>query len=528
MYKHLTYQCVFWLTTLVLSGCGDSSVSVDAPKVPDVQNVQNLFDTESLSSVGMVSELGSVTVNGINYFTFGTIVTVNGESGSVSDIKLGHVVSLTGELNDGEKSGNADRIDQYAMVVGPVEFLDAEAGQLIVMGQVIHTDQNTLYDLAAEPASLDGLQPGSDVAVSGFPDAAGEIMATLIEDSDADALVIGKVVGHDVSNLLFSINRLTVDYSGASNIDIGNGTPVNGFWVLARGMLNNGVLAVTDLSTPLYMSDLTSPGERILTEGTITEYQSATAFSLNGLQVTTDSGTQFSGGSTSDLAENVHITVDGEVSSDGNGIAAKVITFGRKIHETEVVTLDFDNFTEVVVTGVYDVTVIQDTQYSLEVTLDSDLVDRLLITESESNLTLDLEVADNNVQTLEAIIHMPQLDRIDLSGVSNVLLSGFDQQQLVVHVEGVSRFTGESLAVQALVADVSGVSQMDLGQVGPLASATIDVSGSSKVTLNMDVSSTLSGTVQGASSLLYYGTDVTNDLVVGSTASTTWLGDTRY
>ena len=144
MYKHLTYQCVFWLTTLVLSGCGDSSVSVDAPKVPDVQNVQNLFDTESLSSVGMVSELGSVTVNGINYFTFGTIVTVNGESGSVSDIKLGHVVSLTGELNDGEKSGNADRIDQYAMVVGPVEFLDAEAGQLIVMGQVIHTDQNTL------------------------------------------------------------------------------------------------------------------------------------------------------------------------------------------------------------------------------------------------------------------------------------------------------------------------------------------------------------------------------------------------
>ena len=107
------------------------------------------------------------------------------------------------------------------------------------------------------------------------------------------------------------------------------------------------------------------------------------------------------------------------------------------------------------------------------------------------------------------------------------MLREFNQQQLVVNIQGVSRLSGESLAIQELVADVTGVSQMDLAQAGPLASAILDVSGLGRVSINMDVSSTLSGRVRGTSTLLYYGTDVTNDLIVASTASANWLGDTR-
>ena len=526
MYKQLTFQCVFWLTALILYGCGDNSVNFEPPRLPAGQFT---FDTEPLSSVGVVSDLGSITVNGVNYDTAGAIIRVNGDPGSVSGIKLGHVVTLTGEINAGKKNGTADRINQYAVVMGPVEFLDAEAGRLIVMGQVIHADQSTLYDLVLEPASLEGLQVGSVVAVSGFPNANGEITATLIEQTEADTQVqvIGKVVGHDGFNHLFSINRLTVDYSDASLIQVPDGEPVNGLWVLARGMLNNGVLGVTELSTSFQISSLNTPGVRILTEGTITALLSASAFSLNGMPVTTDANTLFSGGTVNDLVENVHITVDGEIGPDGESITADVITYGRKILDTEVVTFDLNDFTEVFVTSVFNVTVIQDTQYSLEVTVDSDLVDRLLVTQSGSELYLDLEVANNNVQTLSAIIHMPQLDRIDLSGVSDVMLREFNQQQLVVNIQGVSRLSGESLAIQELVADVAGVSQMDLAQAGPLASAILDVSGLGRVTINMDVSSTLSGRVRGTSTLLYYGTDVANDLIVASTASANWLGDTR-
>jgi hypothetical protein len=131
------------------------------------------------------------------------------------------------------------------------------------------------------------------------------------------------------------------------------------------------------------------------------------------------------------------------------------------------------------------------------------------------------------VQTIDAVITMPVLDRVDLSGVTHVTLSEFNQQELEVDVIGVSFLKGESLSIGSLVVNVSGISQLDFSDISPLADTEINLSGMSSAILNMDVNSSLRGNLRGTSTLLYYGTGVNADLTTAPMAILNRLGDTR-
>jgi hypothetical protein len=91
---------------------------------------------------------------------------------------------------------------------------------------------------------------------------------------------------------------------------------------------------------------------------------------------------------------------------------------------------------------------------------------------------------------------------------------------------------GDALWLEQLTANVSGVSVLNLGNIRPIDYAEINVSGVSVATLNMDVGSTLTGSVgtdqgSGISSLFYYGTNVNLDLTTGILSSVLRLGATK-
>lgn len=65
-----------------------------------------------------------------------------------------------------------------ATVIGPVENTDAALGQLVVMGQTVQTDMDTVFDASIDPTSYPGINIGSNVQVSGFLGADGTIDAT--------------------------------------------------------------------------------------------------------------------------------------------------------------------------------------------------------------------------------------------------------------------------------------------------------------------------------------------------------------
>jgi hypothetical protein len=176
--------------------------------------------------------------------------------------------------------------------------------------------------------------------------------------------------------------------------------------------------------------------------------------------------------------------------------------------------------------------VTQGPEFSVEVIVDEDIASRVDVTQTGSRLNIALLMGNNNANTLEAFVTMPVLDKIDLTGVVNVMLNDFDQPQMTVNVGGVSRLHGNALSIDSLTATVTGVSQLGFGDIHPIGNANINVSGVSLATLNMDVGSTLTGSVAtgqgtGVSTLFYYGTNVNLNVSNDFTSTVMKLGETR-
>ena len=211
---------------------------------------------------------------------------------------------------------------------------------------------------------------------------------------------------------------------------------------------------------------------------------------------------------------------------------ANRVTFGRLVSNTATLTFGFRDFTEISVPTVFNVTVTQGPDFSVAVTVDEDVQNRIDVTQAGSTLNIALLAGSGNIETLDAVVTMPVLDRIDLSGVANAHLNDFNQAQMTVNVGGVSRLQGNALTIGDLTANVSGVSQLNFGGIRPIAKANINVSGVSQATLNMDVGATMTGSVgtgqgTGVSTLFYYGTNVDVNVSTDALSSVVKLGETR-
>jgi hypothetical protein len=208
-------------------------------------------DTAVVSAFGAITDLNSITVNGIRYDTNATSVNVNGLPANVSDLKLGQLVAIEGEVNFSDATGRADAIGYTATVIGPVENIEAALDRLSVMGQTVLTNADTVFDPSIDPDSFAGLTVGASTRISGLRHAEGDIMATRIEPDTTSTAVqlIGTVSGLDLANMSFSIDHLTVDYSRAILIDLPSGMPTNGLLVMVRGSLVSGILVVNEIAS---------------------------------------------------------------------------------------------------------------------------------------------------------------------------------------------------------------------------------------------------------------------------------------
>ena len=209
----------------------------------------NIIDNDT--AVVSATDLNTVTVNGIRYDTNAASVIVNGLPADVSDLKLGQLVAIEGEVNFSDATGRADAIEHFATIIGPVENIDATLDRLIVMGQTVLTNADTVFDPRIDTGSFAGLSVGATIQISGFRHAEGGIIATRIEPDTTSTGVqlIGPVTGLDLANMVFSIGHLTVDYSRTILIDLPAGMPANGLRVIVRGSLIGGILVVNEIAS---------------------------------------------------------------------------------------------------------------------------------------------------------------------------------------------------------------------------------------------------------------------------------------
>lgn len=177
------------------------------------------------------------------------------------------------------------------------------------------------------------------------------------------------------------------------------------------------------------------------------------------------------------------------------------ITFGQDIEpvgELVTVPFDVDDFDSIEVSNGFDAFIeIGDTTL-VEVIVNEGLIEKLDIRVRNGELKIGLKsgVSVNN-GSLEAMIQVPSLEEIEVSGSGSTDIVGFDGDSLVVDISGASDLTVEGTATTVSI-DGSGAGNIDVRLDG-VQTATIDLSGARS--LDLAQVDRVTGDMSGASSM---------------------------
>jgi hypothetical protein len=271
-------------------------------------------------AVGPITRFGSVFVNGVEYSIAGAQITIDNQPGTEAQLRAGQIVAVKGTVNADGVTGTATGVSFNGDVRGPITQINSAGGSFVVLGQTVRVTGSTLFDDGIQPASLDGLQAGSLVEVSGFPNSAGEIVASRVDLAVATGLQVkGEVQALDTASHTFQINSLTVDYGAVSpTAALADGSIVE---VQGAALTSTGELLATLVEVQPGLN--AAPGERVDISGIITGFTSLLDFLLQGQKVVTDLNTHFVLHGIP-LGLNIEVDVQGTVDASGVLHAKKV------------------------------------------------------------------------------------------------------------------------------------------------------------------------------------------------------------
>ncbi len=301
------------LTTLLafaVAGCGSSGSSPAGV---------------SGTNKGVITALGSIFVNGVEYNVTGASVTVEKSAGLDSDLKVGRVVTVKGTKSD-DLHGAATSVEYKDNFEGPVDLTPAAGSTSFqAFGQTISVNTTAATVAAGKTVfsnftSLSQLTAGSLIEVSGLPDANGVIQASYIELksgalASSNIELKGTISGLNTTAKTFAIGALTVDYSVASLSDLPVGGIANGLFVEVSGNGANYTLGATpNFKADKVESALENPsgseGSNLSLEGFVTGLSAGSnTFMVNGQAVNTGAL------SLTGITNNVRVEVEGTLNN---------------------------------------------------------------------------------------------------------------------------------------------------------------------------------------------------------------------
>jgi len=307
------------LTLVACGGGGEQVAGIDARGRED--------PSASIVVQGAIAGFGSVIVNGVTFDTSSTAFDIDGDpSGTQSDLAVGQVIVVKGTFGTDPTMATADSISYDDAVEGPISAIDLAAGTFTALGQLLIVDENTSFDDSIDPASLDGLNVGDIVEVSGFFLADGSIEATRIELQAAGGEFELTGTVSNATATTFEINGFLVDFSATTPEDFPTGAPQDGQRVEAKGVAAGGTEPLVATRVKFRGGDLGSDGDHAELEGFITRFDAATPndFDVEGLPVMTNAQTVYENGTSASVALNVKVEVEGDIDTNGVLIAETV------------------------------------------------------------------------------------------------------------------------------------------------------------------------------------------------------------
>lgn len=272
-------------------------------------------------STGVVTAIGSVRVNGLEFDTRSAEVYVNdlpvgsGDQAVRDHLDPGRIVRVNGRLKE-DGTGQADQVFYASTVIGPIDaviVIDGYDTMLEILGQSVIVDGRTRMPGVA----VSDLAVGNVVEVSGFFDDTGRIRATfLIKTADmapADArfLISGPVSNLDKNEKTFFIGTLAVDYGTADMAGIDPGGLVNSGFVSVSGQLDGPGFKADAVRSAGRLGSDTGDGENVEIEGIAGADFSQNRFVIEGYLIETGPDTLFVGGTQEDILSGSRIEVEG-------------------------------------------------------------------------------------------------------------------------------------------------------------------------------------------------------------------------
>jgi hypothetical protein len=175
---------------------------------------------------GVITAKGSIFVNGVEYETTGSQVTVNNLGGSAADLKVGMVVSVKGYIDPATGKGTATEIDYAKSIAGTIDSLNATTGVMVVFGITVTTDASTVYEGVSGFAAL---APGDLVDVSGTASSTGIAASRVEKKTSEDFNLKGTVSGLAAGTFTLTTETgvaFTVNFTGTLASGIANGSTV--------------------------------------------------------------------------------------------------------------------------------------------------------------------------------------------------------------------------------------------------------------------------------------------------------------
>ena len=163
---------------------------------------------------------------------------------------------------------------------------------------------------------------------------------------------------------------------------------------------------------------------------------------------------------------------------------------------------DLARFKCVDVGGIFQVEVVAGKTFSVEVEADDNLLSHIETEVRGDTLYIETDRKIKSSNSLHVRITAPDIEKLDVSGVAKVSLSGVNNHTVTVHASGASKVSVSGETSQLNV-DISGATKVHADDLKAV-NASVEASGASYV--GVSVTGELNSDISGASRVEYSGT----------------------
>jgi cytochrome c-type biogenesis protein CcmE len=280
--------------------------------------------TSGQVAAGPIARFGSVFVDGAEYTTSATTVTIDGVTASEAALVAGQVATVAGTPASASVAGAAHTLVVTTRLVGPATAVDLAAHTVTVLGQTVQVTGDTSVGEGIAPVEPAGLLNGQLLAIDGYRTSTG-FRASRIDPAIGGVLlrIAGRISALDGATQTFHIGATTVSYAGVTS-----GLPAtasNGAYVIASGA-TVGATTTLNAQQVLVQPEATAGASAThgVVHGAVTRFASTTDFDVAGQAVSTGSATTYDGGSAASLAADIEVEASGTFDASGVLVATAV------------------------------------------------------------------------------------------------------------------------------------------------------------------------------------------------------------